>query len=399
MTIATPERYREMLETARRDGYAYPAINVTSTQTLNAALQGFAEAQSDGIIQVSVGGASYFSGQSVNDRVTGSLAFAAFAHEVAAKYPNISIALHTDHCAEPYLDGWVRPLLAREADEVAHGHEPTFQSHMWDGSTVPLKENLDVAEELLDLSAKAHTVLEIEIGAVGGEEDGHRADIDEKLYSTPADGIEVARRLGLGERGTYMAAFTFGNVHGAYKPGVVKLRPELLGEIQREVAAAAKAGKLCSSVNVGLKSSDTKVSRDSGISESGSSDDSDLRITALSSAISQTNRPYTDADLHDNKPFMLVFHGGSGSTKGDITAAVHYGVVKMNIDTDTQYAFTRAVAGHMFEHYDSVLKVDGEVGEKRYYDPRSWGRTAEDAMAKRVVEACVELGSAGKALK
>ncbi|WEV63868.1 class II fructose-bisphosphate aldolase [Bifidobacterium sp. ESL0732] len=355
MTIATPERYREMLESARHNGYAYPAINVTSTQTLNAALQGFAEAESDGIIQVSVGGASYFSGQSVNDRVTGSLAFAAFAHEVAAKYPNISIALHTDHCAKPYLDGWVRPLLAREVEEVKHGHEPMFQSHMWDGSTVPLEKNLDVAEELLDLSAKAHTVLEIEIGAVGGEEDGHRADIDEKLYSTPDEGVTVARRLGLGERGAYMAAFTFGNVHGAYKPGVVRLRPELLGEIQREVASAAKAG------NLGSR--------------------------------------YTEADLHDNKPFMLVFHGGSGSSKGDITAAVHYGVIKMNIDTDTQYAFTRAVAGHMFEHYDSVLKVDGEVGEKRYYDPRSWGRTAEDAMAKRVVEACVELGSAGKALK
>ncbi|WEV73853.1 class II fructose-bisphosphate aldolase [Bifidobacterium sp. ESL0798] len=379
MTMATPERYREMLESARHNGYAYPAINVTSTQTLNAALQGFAEAQSDGIIQVSVGGASYFSGQSVNDRVTGSLAFAAFAREVAAKYPDISIALHTDHCAKPYLDGWVRPLLAREADEVAHGHEPMFQSHMWDGSTVPLAENLDVAEDLLDLSAKAHTVLEIEIGAVGGEEDGHRADIDEKLYSTPAEGIEVARRLGLGERGTYMAAFTFGNVHGAYKPGVVKLRPELLGEIQREVALAAKDGRL---------GADGEAGEVSARSSADASVDSTSRRWA-----------YTDADLHDNKPFMLVFHGGSGSSKGDITAAVHYGVVKMNIDTDTQYAFTRAVAGHIFEHYDSVLKVDGEVGEKRYYDPRSWGRTAEGAMAKRVVEACVELGSAGRALK
>lgn len=370
-----------MLETARHNGYAYPAINVTSTQTLNAALQGFAEAESDGIIQVSVGGASYFSGQRVDDRVTGSLAFAAFAREVAEKYPNISIALHTDHCAKPYLDGWVRPLLAREADEVAHGKEPMFQSHMWDGSTVPLKENLDIAEGLLDLSAKAHTVLEIEIGAVGGEEDGHRADIDEKLYSTPADGIEVARRLGLGERGTYMAAFTFGNVHGAYKPGVVKLRPELLGEIQRAVASAAKTGQL------------------EAKSESRANDDLGSSATGVSAASSSHGHIYTDYELHDNKPFMLVFHGGSGSSKGDITAAVHYGVVKMNIDTDTQYAFTRAVAGHMFEHYDSVLKVDGEVGEKRYYDPRSWGRTAEDAMAKRVVEACVELGSAGKALK
>ena len=208
MTIATPERYAQMLDAARRGGYAYPAINVTSTQTLNAALQGFAEAESDGIIQVSVGGAAYFSGQRVNDRVTGSLAFAAFAHEVAAKYPNITIALHTDHCAKQYLDEWVRPLLDHEAEQVKHGQEPTFQSHMWDGSTVPLGENLDIAEELLDKSQAAHTVLEIEIGAVGGEEDGHSAEINDKLYSTPAQGIAVAQRLGLGERGRYMAAFT-----------------------------------------------------------------------------------------------------------------------------------------------------------------------------------------------
>ena len=181
MTIATPERYAEMLDAARRGGYAYPAINVTSTQTLNAALQGFAEAESDGIIQVSVGGSAYFSGQSVNDRVVGSLAFAAFAHEVAARYPNITVALHTDHCAKQYLDEWVRPLLAHEAEQVKRGEEPTFQSHMWDGSTVPLEENLDIASELLEKSVKAHTVLEIEIGAVGGEEDGHSAEINERL--------------------------------------------------------------------------------------------------------------------------------------------------------------------------------------------------------------------------
>lgn len=355
MTIATPERYAEMLDTALREGYAYPAINVTSTQTLNAALQGFAQAESDGIIQVSVGGAAYVSGQCVNDRVTGSLALAAFAHEVAKRYPNITVALHTDHCAKRYLDEWVRPLLAYEADEVAHGREPLFQSHMWDGSTVPLGDNLDIAEELLDKSQVAHTVLEIEIGTVGGEEDGQSADINEKLYSTPADGLAVARRLGLGERGRYMAAFTFGNVHGAYKPGVVRLRPALLGEIQAEVARAVADGELAQAPGV--------------------------------------------VGAPADKPFALVFHGGSGSTREEIAQAVSHGVVKMNIDTDTQYAFTRAVAGHMFSHYDAVLKIDGEVGEKKLYDPRSWGREAEAAMASRVAEACRQLGSAGKALK
>ena len=340
MTIATPERYAEMLEAARRGGYAYPAINVTSSQTLNAALKGFADAESDGIIQISVGGAAYVSGRGVNDRVTGSLALAAFAHEVAAKYPNITIALHTDHCAKQYL---------------ARGQEPTFQSHMWDGSTVPLKENLDIAEELLDKSQKAHTVLEIEIGAVGGEEDGHSAEINEKLYSTPEDGLEVARRLGLGERGRYMAAFTFGNVHGAYKPGVVKLRPSLLGDIQARVARAVAEGELPSAAGI--------------------------------------------VDFPNGKPFELVFHGGSGSRPEEIAEAVSYGVIKMNIDTDTQYAFTRPIADHVFENYDKVLKIDGEVGEKKFYDPRSWGRKAEDSMSARVVEACRQLGSAGKALK
>lgn len=353
MTIATPERYQEMLDAARKGGYAYPAINVTSSQTLNATLQGFADAQSDGIIQVSVGSASYLSGQRVTDRVTGSLALAKYAHEVAKHYPNITIALHTDHCAKQYLDGWVRPLLDIEADEVAHGQEPTFQSHMWDGSAISLDENLSIAEELLEKSVKAHTILEIEIGAVGGEEDGITGAIDDKLYSTPEDAYKVAQRLGMGEKGRYMTAFTFGNVHGSYKPGYVKLRPGLLGTIQSEAQKQ---------INKGLISSPTPVAP-------------------------------------DGKPFLLVFHGGSGSLPTEIAEAVSHGVVKMNVDTDTQYAFTRAIAGHMFANYDKVLKVDSGIGEKAEYDPRSWGRKGEDSMAARVVEACVNLGSAGKALR
>ena len=331
-----------MLDAARRGGYAYPAINVTSSQTLNAALQGFADAESDGIIQVSVGGAAYFSGQGVNDRVTGSLAFAAFAHEVAKRYPHITVALHTDHCAKQYLDGWVRPLLDMEADEVAHGREPMFQSHMWDGSAIDLDENLKIASELIERTSKAKLVLEVEIGAVGGEEDGVEGAIDDSLYTTVADAIKTVEAIGLGEKGTYMAALTFGNVHGVYKPGNVHLRPELLKEIQTEVGA--KYGK-------------------------------------------------------GDKPFYLVFHGGSGSTEQEIADAVSYGVIKMNIDTDTQYAFTRPVAGHMFSNYDGVLKVDGEVGNKKTYDPRVWGAAAEAGMAARVVEACQQLGSVGTSIK
>ncbi|HWG98062.1 MAG TPA: class II fructose-bisphosphate aldolase [Pilimelia sp.] len=339
MPIATPEVYAEMLDRAKAGAFAYPAINVTSSQTLNAALRGFAEAESDGIIQVSTGGAEYLSGPTVKDMVTGSVAFAAFAAEVAKKYP-VNIALHTDHCPKNKLDSFVRPLLAISAERVARGEDPLFQSHMWDGSAVPLAENLQIAEELLAQAAAARVVLEIEVGVVGGEEDGIVGAIDEKLYSTAEDGLAMVEALGLGEKGRYMAAMTFGNVHGVYKPGNVKLRPEILKEIQD--AVGAKYGK--------------------------------------------------------EKPLSLVFHGGSGSLLEEIRAALDYGVVKMNVDTDTQYAFTRPVAGHMFTHYDGVLKVDGEVGNKKTYDPRAWGKLAEAGMAARVVQACQDLRATGTSL-
>jgi fructose-bisphosphate aldolase class II len=339
MPIATPEIYAQMLDRAKANGFAYPAINVTSSQTLNAALRGFAEAESDGILQVSTGGAEYLSGQGVKDMVTGAVALAHFAQVVAAKYP-VNVALHTDHCPKDKLDGYMRPLVQISVERVARGEEPLFQSHMWDGSAVPLPENLQIAQELLGQCAKAHIVMELEIGVVGGEEDGVVGEINEKLYSTPEDALATVEALGLGEQGRYILAATFGNVHGVYKPGHVKLRPAILQEIQD--AVGAKYGK--------------------------------------------------------DKPFDLVFHGGSGSDLEDIREAIGYGVVKMNVDTDTQYAFTRPVAGHMFSNYDGVLKVDGEVGSKKAYDPRTWGKTAEEAMSARVVEACNDLLSAGTKL-
>ncbi|PVG84852.1 class II fructose-bisphosphate aldolase [Nocardioides gansuensis] len=342
MPIATPDVYAQMLDAAKEKSFAFPAINVSSSQTLNAALKGFADAGSDGIIQVSTGGAEYLSGPTVKDMVTGSLAFAAYAAEVAKNYP-VNIALHTDHCPKDKLDGFVRPLLAASAERVARGEDPLFQSHMWDGSAVPLEENLQIAQELLEQAAAAQIILEVEIGVVGGEEDGVANEINEQLYTTPEDALATVRALGAGEKGRYMTALTFGNVHGVYKPGNVKLRPEILKEAQ---AAVAK--------------------------ELGLADDS--------------------------KPFDLVFHGGSGSTAEEIGAAVDYGVIKMNVDTDTQYAFTRPVAAHMFTNYDGVLKVDGEVGNKKAYDPRAWGKAAEAGMAARIVEACEHLRSAGQSL-
>jgi fructose-bisphosphate aldolase, class II len=339
MPIATPEVYAAMLDAAKRGSFAYPAINVSSSQTLNAALQGFTEAGSDGIVQVSTGGAEYLSGATIKNMVTGAVALAEYAHEVAKNYP-INVALHTDHCPKDKLDGYVRPLLALSAERVKSGGQPLFQSHMWDGSAVPLEENLSIAEELLQQTSAANVILEIEVGVVGGEEDGVSAEINEKLYTTVEDGLRTVEVLGTGDKGRYITALTFGNVHGVYKPGAVKLRPEVLKDIQDEVGA--KIGK--------------------------------------------------------ERPFDLVFHGGSGSTLEEIRAAVDYGVVKMNIDTDTQYAFTRPAAGHMFSNYDGVLKVDGDVGNKKAYDPRAWGKIAEAGMSKRVVEACEDLRSAGTSL-
>ena len=337
MPVASPDQYLEMLDRAKTQGFAYPAINVSSSQTLNAALAGLQAAGSDGIIQVTTGGGDYWSGPTIKNMASGAAAMAAFAREVAKNY-GITIALHTDHCAKDQLDKFVKPLIEISKERVRNGEDALFNSHMWDGSAVSLTENLEIAKEMLKLTSSVGSVLEVEIGVVGGEEDGVEGGMGEHLYTTPEDGLLTIEALGLGENGRYMAALTFGNVHGVYKPGNVKLRPELLGEIQKVVGA--KYGV--------------------------------------------------------DKPFDLVFHGGSGSTPEEIAEAVSHGVIKMNIDTDLQYAFTRPIAAHMFQNYDGVLKVDGEVGNKKAYDPRAWGKVGEVGMSQRVVEAARELGSAGK---
>jgi fructose-bisphosphate aldolase, class II len=336
MPIASPEVYAEMLDRAKAGKFAYPAINCTSSQTIVAAIRGFAEAESDGIVQISWGGAEFASGMTVKSMVAGATALAEFAHSIASSY-DVNIALHTDHCPKDKLPGFMEPLITVSQERVAKGLEPLFQSHMWDGSAVPLKENMEISQRMLEECRKANIILEIEIGVVGGEEDGIEASHDAKLFSTIEDGLATAEALGLGENGRYMVAATFGNVHGVYKPGNVVLTPKVLDDIQ--TAVGAKYGK--------------------------------------------------------DKPFDLVFHGGSGSLLSEIREALDYGVVKMNIDTDTQYAFTRPVADHMFTNYSGVLKVDGEVGNKKQYDPRAWGRLAETGMAARVVVGCQDLRSAG----
>ena len=339
MPIATPDTYRSMLEAAKTGAFAYPAINVTSTETLNAALRGFAEAESDGIIQISTGGGSFLSGGHVADMALGAQALAEFAHTVADRYPS-HIALHTDHCQPDKVDAFIRPLLAASANRRSTGKEPLFQSHMLDASMLPLEENLALASNLLDECSGVDVILELEIGIVGGVEDTmDHEDVDRsKLYTSPEDMVRTAEVLGTGDRGTYLLAAVFGNVHGVYKPGSVELRPTIL----RDGQAAMR-------------------------------------------------------ERFDTEHY-LVFHGGSGSALGEIHETLDYGVVKMNIDTDTQYAFTRPIVDHMFTNYAGVLKVDGDVGNKKVYDPRSYMRAAEEGMAERVVQACSDLRSAGRAL-
>jgi fructose-bisphosphate aldolase, class II len=339
MPVANYEIYCRMLERARDDHFAYPAINVSSLTTANAVLKGLAECKSDGIIQVSTGGGAFASGSSLKDMALGAISIAEHVHRVAARYP-IYVALHTDHCQADKVDKFVLPLVEETERRRAAGRPNLFNSHMFDGSNLPLDENLRIAARLLERFHQSELILEIEVGVVGGEEDGITGHATDKLYTTPEDTLAVASRLNVIAGARYLLAATFGNVHGVYKPGQVKLKPSVLKTCQEAVVNA----------------------------------------------------------YGEQARFFLVFHGGSGSTLQEIHAAVDYGVVKMNVDTDMQYAFSRAVADHMFRHYDGVLKVDGEVGNKKNYDPRTYLGLAEAAMAARVKQAVSDLRGTGTTL-
>ena len=336
MPFANYAIFSEMLDKARKNHFAYPAFNVTSLTTANAVLKGLAESKSDGIIQVSTGGAAFAAGSAVKDMPLGAASIAEHVHRVADRYP-IYVALNTDHCTANNLDKFVIPLVEETEKRRAAGKPNLFTAHMFDGSALPLNENLDIAAKLLERFRKSELFLEIEAGVVGGEEDGVKASAAAKLYTTPEDTLEVARRLNSIAGARYLLAATFGNVHGVYAPGHVKLKPSILKECQDAVVK----------------------------------------------------------QYGEEARFYLVFHGGSGSAIEDIHAAVDYGVVKMNIDTDTQYAFTRAIADHLFKNYGGALKVDGGVGDKKVYDPRVYMGLAETAMAERVKQAVAELRSLG----
>ena len=342
MPIADYNTYCKMLENAYANGFAYPAINCSSITTINGTIRAFAEKKTDGIVQFSTGAGEFASGLGVKDTVEGTIALAEFAHRIADRY-DIYVALHTDHCQPEKVDSFLIPLIEESERRVAQGKMPLFCSHMMDGSAVPLKENMDLSVKLLERLAKIGIILEVEAGVVGGEEEGAagaEGKPAESLYTTPEDMLEVYNRLSKIEGGKYMFAATFGNVHGHYKPGTVKLRPKILK--QGQDALKGKYG--------------------------------------------------------DDTHFWLVFHGGSGSAREEIQETLGYGVVKMNVDTDTQYAFTRPIADHMLANYSSVIKVDGEVGNKKMYDPRSYLKKGEQGMTDRVIEAIDDLKGQGKTL-
>jgi fructose-bisphosphate aldolase class II len=339
MPVVNYEQYCQMLDNARENKFAYPAVNITSSETINAALLAFKEAKSDGIIQVSTGGGKFASGLGIASMAKGAIALALYTHIMAEHY-DVNIALHTDHCHPENVEPFLLPLIEETQKRRTAGLPNLFSSHMYDGSALPMNENIAESRRLMSRCVELDLILEIETGIVGGEEDGHDTSgvSADKLYTTPEDMVLASKELG--SMGRFLLAATFGNVHGVYKPGNVKLKPTILRDGQEAVAKELGA----------------------------------------------------DARLD------LVFHGGSGSELSDIHESLDYGVVKMNIDTDTQYAFTRPIVDHMMKNYDGVLKIEGEVGNKKVYDPRSYGKKAERNMADRIIRACEDLRSAGTSL-
>jgi fructose-bisphosphate aldolase, class II len=333
MPLASLDRYAEMLDAAASAKHALAAVNVTSSQTLHAAMRGFAEAQSDGIVQLTTGGASYLGG---GDMLAGARALAAMARELADRYPTL-VALHTDHCPPQHADAFLRPLLHEALERRRQGEEPLYASQMYDGSSLPLEENLRVCEDLLAQCREAGVILELECGVVGGAEDDVRGEDAARLYTDVAEFERVVEVLGTGERGRYLLAPAFGNAHGMH--ATADLRPDIL-ERGQEVAGAARPGAR----------------------------------------------------------FDYVFHGSSGSPPEAVRAAIAYGVVKVNVDSEMQLAFSQAVARHVEDNREGLLPTDGGTPDKSAYDPRSWGRAAEAGMADAVARACEQYGSAGKSL-
>lgn len=343
MPFADYTLFREMIDHAFRKRYAFPAINVHDIFTLNGVIEGFARAESDGIVQIYPDAAAAVSGE-ISDPVIGAVTLAEHAHRLAERY-GVAIAVHTDHCGPEQCSSYLLPLIEETKKRRARGERNLFTSHMFDGSALPLPENLAASKKYFELCRENDLWLEIEIGIVGAENETESADVlerskDRKLYTCGDDFLSVYTELGAISGEGFLVAPAFGNVHGVYKPGEVSLKPEILRECQR----------------------------------------------TLSEARGEQSR------------FKLVFHGGSGSSVEEINRAIEFGVVKMNFDTDGQYVFTRSVIDYMLKNYDSILRVDGEVGVKRAYFAETWLKVGEEVMSSFVSDMCRKLGSAGNSV-
>lgn len=343
--VLTGDAVTEVFALAKQRGFAIPAANCTGSNTVNAAMETAARVNSPVIVQYSHGGGAFVAGKGIALKgdaaaVAGSIAAALHVHTLAAAY-NARVILHTDHCAKDKL-GWIDGLLDAGEAHFATTGSPLFSSHMLDLSEQPIEENLDICVSYLRRMSKMGMTLEVELGITGGEEDGvDNSDADESnLYSKPEEvSYAYERLLEVSPRFTIAAAF--GNVHGVYKPGNVKLKPSILKASQAHVQAKHATGA---------------------------------------------------------NPVNFVFHGGSGSTPAEIAEAISYGVVKMNIDTDLQWALWDGVRGYDAEHHDYLQAQLGnpkgaDAPNKKYYDPRVWLRAAEVSFVARLEQAFSELGN------
>ncbi|MEO0962644.1 MAG: class II fructose-bisphosphate aldolase [Pseudomonadota bacterium] len=344
--VVSGEDYKTLLKACKDGKYALPAVNVVNSNTANAVLEAAAKNKSDVIIQASNGGAQFYAGKGFPDgdegKVLGAVALAKHVHMLAEHY-GVCVVLHTDH-ANKKLIPWVEKLLDHGEAFYKETGKPLYTSHMLDLSEEPIEENISESARILKRMVPLDMSIEIELGVTGGEEDGVGSDeIDnDKLYTQPED-VLYAHNI-LSPIGHYSLAASFGNVHGVYKPGNVQLRPEILRNSQALVKERYQTGE---------------------------------------------------------NPLDLVFHGGSGSEKSKIAEALEYGVFKMNIDTDTQFAQSKAVGAYVEANARAFkYQIDPDDGTpyKKKYDPRTWLREAEVSMVERLDEAFADLQSAGKSI-
>ncbi|HOZ75784.1 MAG TPA: class II fructose-bisphosphate aldolase [Flavobacterium sp.] len=343
--VATGDQVQEIFTYAKEKGFALPAVNVTGSSTINGVLETAAKLKAPVIIQFSNGGAAFNAGKGLSNAgekasIAGAIAGAKHIHALAEAY-GATVILHTDHCAKKLLP-WIDGLLEASEKHFAETGKPLYSSHMLDLSEEPMEENIDICKKYLERMSKMGMTLEIELGITGGEEDGvDNSGVDHsELYSTPED-VDYAYTELMKVSPRFTIAAAFGNVHGVYKPGNVKLTPTILRDSQDYIQKKHNTGK---------------------------------------------------------NPVDFVFHGGSGSTPEEIKEAISYGVIKMNIDTDLQFAFTEGIRDYMVNNIEylktQIGNPDGpDAPNKKHYDPRKWVREGEMTFNKRLEQAFADLNN------